>query len=341
MLWVSREGRVEFACAYGYANIFTAKPVTLNTAFDLASLTKPLATGLAVMNLMARGRLDLEQNIASVLPAFVDSGKDEIRLYQLLSHTSGLPDYQPYYKEISGLSWRIRKPSLRRLLVEEPLVGLPGRERVYSDLGFMILEWIVEAAAGTGLDCFVYENIYRPLGIESLFFTDSLKGHRRECDFAATELCPWRGRLLEGMVHDDNAYSAGGVGGHAGLFGTAGDVHSLLFELFRGYENDPACFFPPDLVREFLTPRTCFQGCLGFDQPSAEGSSSGRYFSKHSVGHLGFTGTSFWMDLSRSIIIILLTNRVHPRRDNCKIKAFRPVVHDRIMQRLLSGRCQE
>ncbi|MDY0377067.1 MAG: serine hydrolase [Desulfobacterales bacterium] len=339
VLWVSREDRVVFKNAYGYANIFSAKPATLDTVFDLASLTKPLATGLAVMKLAAQGRLDLEQSLASVLPAFIDSGKDEIQLHQLLSHTSGLPDYQPYYKEICRLPRRIRKPSLRRLLVNEPLVGLPGRKRVYSDLGFMILEWVVEAAGGTGLDCFVDENIYRPLGIESLFFTNCLEDHRRQCNFAATELCPWRGRLLEGMVHDDNAYSAGGVGGHAGLFGTAGDVHVLLRELLKGYGDDPACFFPPALVREFLTPRTGCHGCLGFDQPSAEGSSSGRYFSEHSVGHLGFTGTSFWMDLRRSIIIILLTNRVHPRRDNWKIKAFRPVVHNRIMQKLLGRKC--
>jgi len=341
VLLVSREDRVVFANAYGFANIFSAKPATLNTVFDLASLTKPLATGLAVMKLLDRGELDLEQSIASVLPAFIDSGKDEIRLYHLLSHTSGMPDYQPYYKEISRLPWRIRKPSLRRLLVKEPLVGLPGQRRVYSDPGFMILEWVVEAAGGAGLDRFVDENIYRPLGIEGLFFTNCPESHRRQCDFAATELCPWRGRLLAGMVHDDNAYSAGGVAGHAGLFGTAGDVHSLLLEILKGYENDPSCFFPSDLIREFLTPGSGCRGCLGFDQPSAEGSSSGRYFSRNSVGHLGFTGTSFWMDLTRSIIVILLTNRVHPRRDNWKIRAFRPAVHDRIMQNLLGRRCSE
>lgn len=338
VLWVAKEDRVVFAKAYGYANIFSAKPVSINTVFDLASLTKPLATGLAVMKLMDRGRLNLEQNLASLLPAFTDSGKDEIKLWQLLSHTSGLPAYQPYYIEISRLPRLIRKPSFRRLLVKEPLAGRPGQARVYSDVGFMILEWVVEAVGGGGLDRFVDENIYRPLGIEGLFFTTCAQRHQRQRDFAATELCAWRGRLLEGVVHDDNAYSVGGVGGHAGLFGTAGDVHALLLELLKGYGNDPTCFFPPALIREFLTPTARLHGCLGFDRPSAEGSSSGRYFSKRSVGHLGFTGTSFWMDLTNSIIVILLTNRVHPRRDNWKIKAFRPLIHDMIMQKLLGRR---
>jgi CubicO group peptidase (beta-lactamase class C family) len=157
-------------------------------------------------------------------------------------------------------------------------------------------------------------------------------------EFAATEKCPWRGTLLEGVVHDDNAYSVGGIEGHAGLFGTAGDVFDILSELMAVYQGSVSKgVFDVDLTRRFLSLNEQNGRTLGFDTPSSKGSSCGRYFSKRTVGHLGFTGTSFWMDLERAIIVILLTNRIHPSRNNNRIKAFRPKLHDTVMENFANG----
>jgi len=210
-----------------------------------------------------------------------------------------------------------------------------GSHVVYSDIGFMILEWLVEEICGKRFDRFVSATLYEPLGLGNLFFIDTEAG-RKPGVFAATEQCPWRQQLQSGQVHDENAYAAGGVQGHAGLFGAALDVHRLLSHLLSSYHGQPSTpLFQPDMVQLFFRPLAGSDKALGFDTPSLSGSSSGRFFSRNSVGHLGFTGTSFWMDLDRSIIVVLLTNRVHPTRDNEEIKAFRPLLHDAVMLSLL------
>jgi CubicO group peptidase (beta-lactamase class C family) len=185
----------------------------------------------------------------------------------------------------------------------------------------------------------LFINPYKPLGLENLFFlplkeSEIRPGHA--C--AATEDCPWRHKILEGEVHDDNAYVVGGVAGHAGLFGTARDIFGLLQHLLDTYTGKVASkVFQRETVQTFFE---CQQDqgrfALGFDTPTGLESSSGRYFSDHSVGHLGFTGTSFWMDLEEEVIVILLTNRVHPSRANEKIKDFRPMLHDTVMETLRS-----
>ena len=196
----------------------------------------------------------------------------------------------------------------------------------------MILEWVVESVARQRLDRFVTETIFTPLDLKNLYFID-LAADRRVTEFAATERCPWRGILLKGAVHDDNAFAMGGIAGHAGLFGTARDVYQLLATLLSVYQGrQKTSLFQPAIVRTFLDRPPNAERALGFAAPAATGASCGRYFSKNSVGHLGFTGTSFWMELERSVIIILLTNRVHPSRDNIRIRAFRPVLHDVVME---------
>ncbi|NVM22381.1 MAG: serine hydrolase, partial [Desulfobacterales bacterium] len=161
---------------------------------------------------------------------------------------------------------------------------------------------------------------------------------RNDQVYAATEDCPWRGKILDGEVHDDNAYAMGGVAGHAGLFGTAKDVYGILKELLNVYEGKPnSGLFHLDVVETFFQHRSdAGSWALGFDTPTRPDSSSGRHFSDQSIGHLGFTGTSFWMDLLRGIIVVLLTNRIHPSRQNEKIKAFRPLLHDSIMETILA-----
>jgi CubicO group peptidase (beta-lactamase class C family) len=333
VLLVSKNDSIVFFEAYGYANIFSKRIMTKNTIFDLASLTKPLATTLAVMKLIQQGKLDLEQNLGTVLPEFRDTDKKQIGIRNLLCHNSGLPDYRPYYIELLKIPYNFRKKALRNFLINEPLIYPIGKNVLYSDLGFMVLEWIVEKVSGRSLDHFVIQDIYKPLGLEHLFFVNL--NHRRYMDcFAATELCPWRKILLDGLVHDDNAYVVGGIAGHAGLFGTAMDVKVLLSSLlFAFHEHSYA--FKKELINKFFERQKDSGRALGFDTPSLPDSSCGSHFSKRSIGHLGFTGTSFWMDLDRSIIAILLTNRVHPSRDNNKIKRFRPILHDTVMDIIL------
>jgi serine-type D-Ala-D-Ala carboxypeptidase len=332
VLLVSKKGAVIYQRAFGVANLFSARPMTADTIFDLASLTKPLATTVAVMKLVQTGQLHLTQELGSVLPELRDSEKSRIQIHQLLSHTSGLPDYRPYYRRLQALVPANRRRALRRLLVAEPLMCALGQKTLYSDLGFMVLAWVVEQVSGRRLDQFVQQEIYRPLRLDDLFFVD-LASPTPPHRFAATEKCPWRGVVLEGQVHDENAYVVGGIEGHAGLFGTAAAVQGLLSELLsvpRG--SGAAPLFPKELVNHFLTPRAAGDRALGFDIPAAQNSSSGRYFSQNSVGHLGFTGTSFWVDLRREIAVILLTNRVHPSRQNEAIKSFRPEIHDAVLE---------
>src|SRR5210317_263981 len=191
---------------------------------------------------------------------------------------------------------------------------------------------MVEHVSGKRLDCFVSEMIYDPLGLDSLFFVD-LNANKPRGVFAATEQCPWRKVLLAGQVHDENAFVVGGVQGHAGLFGTAAAVHMLVSKLLCAYQGTgPGNLFQTEIVRSFFRRLPNANKTLGFDAPALKNSSAGSYFSANSVGHLGYTGTSFWMDLDRLIIVILLTNRVHPSRNNEAIKLFRPKLHDEIMQ---------
>jgi len=335
VLLVSAAGSEIFFQAYGYANIFSGRLMTRETVFDLASFTKPLATTLAIIKLISQQKLELGQRIESILPQFNSTDKGRISIENLLYHNSGFPDYRPYYKLLCKLEPSLRKDVLKDLLVKEPLINPPGKQVMYSDIGFMILCWVIEQVSENRLDRFVAQEIYHPLGLENLFFVD-LGSTPREAEFAATERCSWRNILLEGAVHDDNAYVLGGIQGHAGLFGTAQDIFSLLSELMAAYLGSPcAGVFDTDLIQMVFQQQEHTGRALGFDTPSPVDPSCGQYFSKHTVGHLGFTGTSFWMDLDRNVMIILLTNRVHPSRSNNKIKAFRPKLHDGVMTELM------
>jgi CubicO group peptidase (beta-lactamase class C family) len=337
VLLVSTAGSEIFFQAYGYANIFSGRLMTRDTVFDLASFTKPLATTLAIIKLISQQNLELSQRLGSILTQFNSTDKGRISIENLLYHNSGFPDYRPYYKVLCKLEPNLRKDALRELLVKEPLINPPGKQVMYSDIGFMILCWVIEQVSGNRLDRFVTKEIYHPLGLKNLFFVD-LDSTPRQVKFAATELCSWRNILLEGAVHDNNAYVVGGIQGHAGLFGTAQDVLSLLSELMAAYLGSPSTgVFDTDLIQMFFKQQEHTGRALGFDTPSPIDPSCGQYFSKDTVGHLGFTGTSFWMDLDRKVMIILLTNRVHPSRSNNKIKAFRPKLHDRVMKKLINN----
>ena len=334
VLLASKKGEVLVQEAFGRIDLTGKTPVRLDTFYDLASLTKPLATTLAIMHLIDTSGLDLGQTLGDLLPASAGTDKADITVEQLLAHQSGLPAYRPFWKELSGKTSLEKDADLKVRLLQEPLETPIGRNTEYSDLGFMFLRWVVEQISGVNMHQLVEKEIYAPLDINDLFFPLT---HEPAPDrFAATEMCPWRNRMMQGVVHDENAYAVGGVDGHAGLFGTAAGVHDLLQGILSAYSDTLyEGVLPQGLVRTFLGYDTSGERALGFDRPTPPGSSSGRFFSMNSVGHLGFTGTSFWMDLEQAIIVILLTNRIHPSRKNEKIKAFRPQIHDVVMKFLM------
>ncbi len=334
VLLVATQDQVVFFEAFGRARLAPERPMTTETVFDLASLTKPLATTVSMMVLVQQEKVGLDQILGRSIPDFSGTDKKGVTVRQLLCHTAGMPDYRPYYETLSKWPPSERKDEVRKLLVGEALIHEPGKGCLYSDLGFMILEWLIECASEKPLDRFVQESVYAPLRLRDLFFVplEGLKD-RDHHPYAATEHCPWRGKILEGAVHDDNAYTLGGVAGHAGLFGTARDIYGLLRELLNTYLGESNTgVFHEDLVHTFFQRHSDVGSwALGFDTPTRPDSSSGHYFSDQSVGHLGFTGTSFWMDLVKAVVVILLTNRTHPTRENEKISAFRPVLHDAVM----------
>ncbi len=337
VLLVSRDGRIEFFESYGYADLFCGKVMTRDTVFDLASLTKPIGTTLAAMHLIQESKMNLDQTVASILPRFSDPWMTMVTIRHLLVHCSGLRDYRPYYLKLRYSSQSERRHRLRAMLADEKLISPPGCKLLYSDVGFMILGWIIETISGTRLDQLLKDEIYRPLGIENVFFNDSFQACeiKNMESYAATELCSWRKTLLKAVVHDDNAFVAGGIEGHAGLFGTAGDIAKLLLVLLSDYRGkSDKILFDANLMQTFWSCHQPYGRALGFDMPSCENPSCGSYFPQTSIGHLGFTGTSFWIDIENSIVVVLLTNRVHPSRFNFGIRQFRPVLHDEIMKNL-------
>jgi len=338
VLLASGGDEIRYFKAFGVTDIVSKKTMQKNAVFDLASLTKPLSTAMAVFKLFEAGKVFLEQDLSSIMPAICPQDKSNITIEQLLNHTSGLPAHREYFHNLMSCKKGLRRDLLRELILKEPLIGKPGEKQVYSDLGFIILAWIVETLSGERINKFVTKNVYEPLGIDNLFFIDNPElfalGDKYEM-VVPTENCAWRKKLLRAETHDDNAWPVGGIEGHAGLFGDASSVWQILFEIMNGLNIEETRALNSTLLLQFLEKgrRSEFRG--GFDTPSKYGSSSGKYFSGASIGHLGYTGTSFWIDPEKSVIVVLLTNRVHPSRDNNQINRFRPEIHNLIMEKLL------
>ncbi len=347
-----REGtRVFYHRAFGHRSLEPeVTPMAEDTIFDVSSLTKPFATSLAMMLMVKDGKIGLDDRLTRFFHNFGVYGKTHITFRHLLTHSSGLPAWRPYYKgvlqieragRINFLGSHGAKAHVYQEIQRERLEGGPGKQAVYSDLGFMLLGATIEEVSGMTLDRYCHERIFRPLGLRATGFIDlSLLRARRVQPvtemIAPTERCPWRKKILCGEVHDDNAYAMGGACGHAGLFASAKDLDALLCRLkdcYRGLNQ----MIPQRIAQEFWTRDETVAGstwCLGWDTPSPVGSSAGTHFSPHTVGHLGFTGTSVWLDLERDRHVILLSNRVHPNRDNELIRAFRPFIHDVIIAAL-------
>ncbi len=319
-------------------------PVDAETCFDLASLTKVLATTPLVLLAIQRGRLALDEPIHRLLDGYAGGDREAITVRMLLEHSSGLGAWRPFYEAVrladggAGLATAAGQEAVRRMVAAEAPEATPGSRVLYSDLGFILLDWILERASGRPTDVLFSEWLAGPLRLEHLFFVDlksSAKADhpRRGRAFAATERCPWRGRTLIGEVHDDNTYAMGGVSGQAGLFGTVEDVAAVA-EAWLASWLDGGGFFEQDLVRQFWEKSKVPNSTrtLGFDTPSPKASQAEGHFGPRTVGHLGFTGTSVWIDPDRALTVVLLTNRVHPTRANDAIKRFRPMLHERVAE---------
>jgi beta-N-acetylhexosaminidase len=317
-----------------------AAAVAADTIYDVASLTKPIVTTTAVMMLAQRKEIDLDASVALYLPDFAlaaakdpnPSWRAHVTVRTLLLHDSGLPAHTDFYAKAKG------KQAVLAQVMAEPLVREPGTQVEYSDLGFILLGDIVEQLTGLTLDEFAKREIFAPLGMKSSQFNPpkSLRDQIAPTEMDAT----YRKRLIQGEVHDENAWAMGGVAGHAGLFSTVDDIAAFAQMLLNGGIYAHHRLLARSTIEKFTTRTTIGDSAraLGWDVP-VQPSSSGQYFSPSSFGHTGFTGTSLWIDPERKLFIVLLTNRVNPTRANDKIRQVRPALHDAVIQSLgLTGR---
>lgn len=324
-----------------------APAVRPDTIYDAASLTKPVVTTTLIAMLTAAGRLQLEAPVARYLPEWASGPNPEWRrkvtVRHLLTHTSGLPAHKDYFQMAKGSipgsdqgkpsSHAQAKRELLNRILAEPLIYEPGARSEYSDLGFILLGEMVERMTGKGLDALARERIFAPLGMQDSLFNPPKELRPR---IAPTENdATFRTRLVQGEVHDENAWAIGGVAGHAGLFSTAADLAAFCQMLLNGGIYAHQRLLRRATIEQFTARQTLSDHtrALGWMVPT-EDSSSGHYFSARSFGHTGFTGASIWIDPEKELFVILLTNRVYPTRENEKIQQVRPAVHDAVVEAL-------
>lgn|SRR6185437_7493551 len=319
---------------------FTYQPdssqVQTNTIFDMASVSKAMATTSMAMLLWQRGQMDLDEPLGRRLPGFIEVGSEpgpfasirsQMTPRMLLAHCSGLPAYAPLYKTCGTAT------EMLDACLHMPLEAPPGTQAVYSDIGFIVLGHLLEQIAGERLDSFCLREIFAPLGMRSTLYCPPAELRSSIPPTADGE--NFRGRILQGEVHDGNCWRLGGVSGHAGLFSNVRDTLRLAACLLDRSDN----IFHAETISEFIRrqrmpPSSAW--ALGWDTPTAP-SSSGTLFSAHSFGHLGYTGTSLWIDFDKQLAVVLLTNRTYPGDElahSQAIKSIRPRFHDTVLQEL-------
>ena len=324
---VGKDGALVHLRAFGRLSYDPDAPeARTDTIYDLASLTKVVVTTTAAMILVDEGRLDLSRPVSAFLPRFRGAGKAKVAVESLLTHSSGLDWWAPLYQDTKG-----KQAYVERIQAME-LTYPTGTRALYSDLGLILLGEVLERVAGDPLDVFAQERIFEPLGMKD---TGYRPGPALQARIAPTELDPWRGRVVRGEAHDENAFAMGGVAPHAGLFGTAPDLARFAQMLLNGGVLEHKRIVSREVVEQF-TRRGEIPGStrgLGWDTPHPD-SSAGERLSPRSFGHTGFTGTSMWIDPERKVFVILLTNRVHPTRDNNAIREVRRAVADAVVDGL-------
>jgi CubicO group peptidase (beta-lactamase class C family) len=330
-----RHDGARWNAAFGGLTFDPYAPVaTPDTIFDLASLTKVIATATLAMRAIEANRIGLDDRVNKWLTAWRGDDRREVTIRHLLSHSSGLTAYLPFYRDYTG------RPEFERAICELPLEYAPDSRSIYSDLGFILLAFILEDAAAapaaaprTFDPSTSFAEQFRR--VSSFLTPDPLTFNpprvwRPHC--APTEIDRWRGRLLAGEVHDENCWALGGAAGHAGLFGTAADLAVLAQTLLNGGEYHGVRVFSDSAVRLFTADAGGWRG-LGWQTCQGSGS-CGLRLSARAYGHTGFTGTSLWIDWERELYVVLLTNRVHGGRDNTQIQQVRPRFHDAVLAEL-------
>ena len=333
---ILRDGCVRVLTAAGRFTYDPASsPVLTNTSFDLASVSKVVATTAMAMLLWQRRQLDLDMLVADLLPGFVIGSGDSRRrravtFRMLLAHASGLPVHLPLFERASSPT------AMMREVLRVELAGSPGTRTCYSDIGFILLGKALEVLAGERMDTFCQREIFLPLGMEG---TQFCLERARRLSVPPTEervdLYDGQQRQVQGEVHDENCLALGGICGHAGLFAPPLDLlrfaEALLLPFRPGAKPRVFRVFTGETVLRFTARAALPPGssrALGWDTPSGSPPSAGRLFSPESFGHLGFTGTSLWIDPKQDLAVVLLSNRTFPRRENRAIQDFRPRLHD-------------
>ena len=331
---IGYRGKVSLHAFGNLSYAANAAAVDARTMYDAASLTKVVVTTTLVAKL-AEGDfavpLDLDAPVERYLPEWASGPQPEWRrqvtVRHLLTHTSGLPAFKEYWRTSKN-----KQDTLTKIFAE-PLEYEPGTREIYSDLGIILMAEIVERLTGRTLDDLAKTYIFAPLAMKDTMYRPP---KNLWAWIAPTEIDnTFRHRLVQGEVHDENAYAIGGVSGHAGVFSTAPDLAAFCQMLLNGGVYAHHRILRRATIAQFTTPQQLSSGTrtLGWAAPT-EGGSNGHYFSAHSFGHTGFTGTSMWIDPDRQLFVVLLTNRVHPSRENNKMIQLRPAFHDAVMQAL-------
>jgi len=333
--------------AVGHNNVFTihafgrftydksSRAVTPGTMYDLASITKPVATTTSIMLLSEDGRIDINLPVSRYLPEWPQAApKDpdptwraKVTVRDLLLHDSGLPAHRDYYKQVDGYD------KVLSLILAEPLIREPGTKVEYSDLGFILLGEIVHRLTGLDFDAYANDYIFEPLQMSHTTF---LPAKSLRSSIPPTEVDKdYRNKLVQGEVHDQNASAMGGIAGHAGLFSTAGDLATFAQMMLNGGIYAHQRLLARPTINRFTTRVEIADSAraLGWDVPTTP-SSSGDFFSKRAYGHTGYTGTSLWIDPEKDLFVILLTNRTYPSTENNKIREVRPALHNAIVEGL-------
>lgn len=345
---VSRGGDVLYRKSFGCRSIVPeVTALSPEMVFDVASLTKALVTTTLAMKLVEKGRLDIDKPVAHYIQSFSNLGKGKILVRDLLNHSAGFPDHRKFYLELEKVSKSSRAGILKttgardfvyKEIYRSELSYPPRSQSIYSDIGFIVLGGLLELLwHSENLEKVAQKEIFSKLGLRATGFVDLTKKQEPVAEMIVPSVaCPWRKQLICGEVNDENCWAMGGVAGHAGMFSTLDDLFTLSQELLD-------CFYgrgklvSQSVIQDFWklddsVPDSTW--ALGWDTPTEGKSSSGRFFAKGSVGHLGYTGCSLWIDPSQELIVTLLSNRLHPRGDNKKIKEFRPYFHDLVMHTL-------
>jgi CubicO group peptidase (beta-lactamase class C family) len=341
---VAERGRAVFADALGdAAREPEIQAAALDTIYDLASLTKPLVTGLLCARLVERGALNIDNPVADYLPEFDRDDKRDITIKHLLAHVSGLPAWRPVYLLAKD------KADALKAIAEQPLEYLPGERVVYSDLGFIVLGFLLQRVSGTSLPELAQAEIFAPLNLQHTFFNPSAamrtgvaacetgNAYERdmcERDFAGQTYTGWRNEVIWGEVHDGNAHFLGGAAGHAGLFSNAEDTLRIANQFIRESSQlltAETC----KLFRQNMTAGLNEARSFGWQLAATKDSTAGGSLATDAFGHTGFTGTSCWIDAERQRVFILLTNRTHARQlPFANINAVRREFHSLAVQAL-------